>query len=262
MIISLRARSGLGAAPTRSLRGANGASVTDHYGISQDPPPPPLGQAQQTLEDRLHGRAHPEYRHLPWLERTKELCRQWDRLRRTRLGLLGTYFPIFQPRWQHPEWPHFNLARQEADALGALYADWLAVQLDRLLGADHGRHSPADLHGRLAVETYQNRFLPSASLPGPARPFLRPEDYDPQNPLHRRYAEALVGELLELGGYICQGQAETDELVTEAVCRAVVPLQALAYYRPDIKARVEQAVRDRRPGKADDGSGGAPPVII
>lgn len=237
-------------------------AVTEHYGISQDPPPPPLTPAQQELEDRLSNRVHPDYRHLPWLERTKEMCRQWDRLRRSRLGVLGTYFPIFQPRWQHPEWPHFNLARQEADALGARYDDWLAVQLDRLLGSDHGRHSPADLHGRVAVEAFKHRHRPAAQPPGPARPFQRPQDYDPDNPAHRRYAEALLGELMELGSYICQGREQAEELVTEAVCRAVVPLQALAYYRPDMKDRVERAVKQKQSGQDQDPAQDSPPPMI
>ncbi|MFH1059194.1 MAG: hypothetical protein V1797_11035 [Pseudomonadota bacterium] len=253
--------------------------MTEFYGISLDPPPPPLSPAQQELEERLVNRVHPDYRHLPWLERTKEVCRQWDRVRRARLGLLGTYFPVFQPRWQHPEWDHFNRARQEADALGARYDDWLAVQFDRLLGADHGLHSPSDLHGNVAVETYKARYLrpAPAPAPGPARPFQNPQDYDPGNPVHRRYTEALLGELLELGSYICQSREQTDELVTEAVCRAVVPLQALAYHNPDMKARVEKAILARPPEKAAPGDsgdahnpgepgrspgGGAPPVII
>lgn len=237
--------------------------MTEHYGISKDPPPPPLDREQQELEDRLVNQAHPDYRHLPWLGRTKELCRQWDRLRRARLGVLGTYFPVFQPRWQHPEWPHFNLARQEADALGVRYDDWLAVQLDRLLGADHGRHRPADLHGRVAVETYRTQRRPAAQAPtGPARPFVRPEDYDPNNPGHRHYAEALLGELLELGSYICRGQEQTDELVTEAVCRAVLPLQALAHHHPDMKDRVERTAKDKQSDPAKIDRKGAPPVII
>ena len=146
--------------------------------------PPALTPAEQELEQRLLPKVHQDYRHLEWWEKTKSFCDAWDHLRRSRLGLLETYFPQFKKRWEYSEWRDFNEARRMADLYGARYEEWVRVQFEA--ASDDGELRPHDLHGLGASEAYKHSRHPGANPvpteglePGPAPPSRPAGELDP-----------------------------------------------------------------------------------
>jgi hypothetical protein len=132
--------------------------------------PPELLEHEVPLEKRLGKTANPVYQGMPWHQRTKVFCFEWDQMRRRKLSALNTYFNSFQPRWEHADWIHFNLARRQADARGAAYQTWLSAQFENKVS------SPQSMHGKHAVEAYLKKI--NASSPG----FTRMDDELPFKP--------------------------------------------------------------------------------
>lgn len=227
------------------------------------PEPPPLSPAEVTLEERLRSTALKDYRDRRWFERTREFSEIWDRARRRRLGLLGTYFSSFKPRWECPEWAEFNLGRRQADARGANYDQWIRAQFQRL--QEQGREDvlPGDLHGEEAIRAYQ------ASLPAEAQqvPELGPppftaQSFDINNPEHVTYAEAMLDQLADLAASVYGDDPQGPvALAVEAVKRGNLPVAALEL-RPEWKPRVLAALTPAQRAAQVYGSGGHPPLII
>lgn len=227
-------------------------------------PLPQLNVEQQILEDSLASRHHRAYRGMPWWERTVKFTVEWDRMRRRRLGILGTFFPNFCSRWDQPHWQDFNRARQEADAFGARYQDWLASQLPRALGNGFGAISPADLHGPWARERFKQAQAAGPVEATPPAPAPLPPAYDPADPQQAARARQVLRELLDLSQYICDGTTlRSEDLLAEAVCQAVLPLQALDS-QSGLRKRVSQALAQRPDLPPDPPPTGneRPPIII
>jgi biotin operon repressor len=235
---------------------------------------PKLNPAERALEDRLAQSAHPDHRHAPWWERTKELCAIWDQMRRHRLGVLGTYFNSFGPRWLHPDWEHFNRARCQADARGASYQDWVTSQYDRLTKADKGVVAPADLHGDEAAQAWQALHQERAQAQGrqtAGPPPYTPESFNVHNPDHVAYAEELLEEIGFLASRVYGHEPEGPiRLLVQAVGQGTLPLEALDL-RPAWKARVQAAMGPvgtspraglTAPGEPGRASAATPPPII
>ncbi len=215
--------------------------------------PPPLAPREALLEDKLAGRCHADYRDQAWHQRTRAFCLAWDQARRHRLGLLATYFPSFQPLWDHPQWPDFNQARREADACQAHYGAWLGVQFERLLGGGFGPILPADLHGPAALRAYRQASQAGGQAEPPRPISFAQEAFDPKNPAHRRQALQLMSEIKDLARYICPDDAHHPaDLLAEAVCRAALPLKALEL-DPELGPRAAKTVARRGPA--------TPPVV-
>ena len=204
------------------------------------PVPPPLSPAEEALEQRLAATVHPDYQHLPWYQRTREFSNEWDQQRRRRLGVLTTYFSSFTPRWERPDWYHFNQGRRQADARGARYQDWIAAQFQRLAPDGNGEVWPKDLHGKEAAQAYENSRNPQA---GGGKRRLGPPPYTVDsfslsNPEHVAYAEQLLEEMAELGENI---YGDPDEgavrLLVQAICSQKFPPAAL-----DLAPRWKQKV--------------------
>ncbi len=256
------------------VRGS-GLSIDDYTGPVSGALPPadltcPLGTPlpqltpdQQALEDSLASRHHRLYRSLEWWERTIKFTVEWDRMRRRRLGILGTAFANFCSRWDQPFWADFDQARREADAAGARYEQWVARQFQRVLGNSYGEVSPAQLHGKAARIHYQStRPATPEVAPLPAPPPLP----DPLQVPDAARAKGLVSELLDLSRHICDGKNHTSEdLLAEAVCQAVLPLEALKG-QPKLQQKVAQAAQRRAQSPPDPlppgQPGGRPPIII
>lgn len=202
--------------------------------------PPPLSPAEEALEQRLSATAHPDYQHLPWYQRTREFSNEWDQQRRRRLGVLTTYFSSFTPRWERPDWHHFNQGRRQADARGARYQDWIAAQFQRLAPDGVGEVWPKDLHGKEAAQAYEGSRSPQA---GGGKRRLGPPPYTVDsfnlaNPEHAAYAEQVLEEMAELGESI---YGDPDEgairLLIQAICSRSFPPAAL-----DLNPRWKQKV--------------------
>ncbi len=232
---------------------------TQPPGAHHQQEPPPLNPAEAALEQSLSQTANPSYRALEWWRRTKYFCACWDQTRR-RQGFLDSYFRDFGPRWRHPEWPHFNLARRQADARGALYEDWLAALADHQ--ASQGPDQPLppqELHGPQAITAWEERAraCPEEHKIGGlcAQPYTL-DNFNPRDPSHAAYAQALLQDITNLAGRVFNGQPEgVARLLAQAVDQGQLPLAALDL-RPDLRARVVAALN--QPGDRPD-QGPPPP---
>lgn len=92
--------------------------------------PPHLSPAEQILEERLKETAHAQYLGDSWWKRTMFLMAVWNQMRR-RLGHLSPHSSRLGHHWQQPDWPDFNQAWRQADALGLEYEHWVAAQFRR-----------------------------------------------------------------------------------------------------------------------------------
>jgi len=242
--------------------------------------PPELSAADAQLERELGQSALQDYQDLRWHERTQEFMDIWDRARRRNLGLLGTFFTSFRPRWKYPQWEDFNQARRAADARGASYEQWVKAQFLRLSQDGQVEVQPSDLHGDEALAAYQASLAPArrqADL-GPA-PFVG-QAFDAGDPSHLSHAEAMLEQLAELAASVYGDDPRGPAiLAVEAVKRGNLPLAALDL-RPDWKAQVleclspslaapqaappRQAPAPAAPvfGPAGPDYGGHPPLII
>lgn len=211
---------------------------------------PVLNQAEQALEERLAQSANPEHRDAPWWRRTKEFSDTWDRVRRWRLGRLGTYFTSFAPRWEHPDWPHFNRARRQADARGARYQDWVEAQFDRLAN----QVPPRELQGDEAAAAWQSRMIkaePETSRSGElGPPPYTAESFNVHNPDHAAYAEELLGQILSLAQRVYGDDPDGPvRLLGQAVLSGSLPLAALDL-RPQWKGQVLASLGRQATGAA------------
>lgn len=211
---------------------------------------PMLNAAEQALEERLASSANPQYRDTPWWQRTKDFSDLWDRVRRWRLGRLGTYFTSFAPRWEHPDWASFNRARRQADARGAHYGDWIEAQFDRL----DNRVPPRDLLGDEAAEAWQSRMMkaePETAQSGElGPPPYTNESFNVHNPDHAAYAEELLGQILSLARRVYGEDADgAVRLLSQAVLSGNLPLAALDL-RPQYKAQAYAVLGNQSPSLA------------
>lgn len=203
---------------------------------------PLLNPAEQALEDRLALSANPAHRDLPWWQRTKEFSDQWDRMRRWRLGTLGTCFTSFAPRWEHVDWPLFNRGRRQADARGARYMDWIEAQFDRL----NNKVPAKELQGDEAVNAWQKRMAKAeartASSGELGPPPYTPETFNVFNPDHAGYAEELLGQIMSLAQRVYGDDPDGPvRLLGQAVLNGNLPLTALDL-RPQWKGQVLAAL--------------------
>ncbi len=201
--------------------------------------PPPLSQAEITLEERLLETLRKEYRGRRWFERTREFSEIWDRARRRHLGLLGTFFSNFRPRWDYPEWEDFNLGRRQADARGASYDDWIKAQFDRVISAGGDDVMPEELNGDDAIRAYQSGLSTDQQQPqelGP--PPFTVQTFDINDTAHVTYAESMLDQLSDLAASVYGEDPQGPiSLAVEAVKRGNLPVAALDL-RPEWKPRV------------------------
>jgi len=233
-----------------------------------DPPPrPELDAQEQSLENRLLNRCHEAYRGMSWWDKTTQFTVEWDNLRRRRLGLLGPAFPSFCPRWVDERWGAFNLARRDADFEGALYRDWIIAQYKRMVGQRLGDLPLGELSGEQA-QSYFRGLSQEEKAAGVdmVEPSFDWDDFDPQEPEHAQHAAKALDEIFDLANYVCaQEKRGAADLVTEAVCQAVLPLKALSSI-PKLQQQVSEAL-DRmghkdRPAPDPPPAKDRPPIII
>ncbi|MCB2227279.1 MAG: AAA family ATPase [Desulfarculaceae bacterium] len=231
------------------------------------PRPEPTPE-EQALENRLMNRCANLYRGQSWWEKTTAFTVEWDNLRRRRLGLLGPAFPSFCPRWVDARWGSLNLGRRAADYEGAIYTDWIAAQYRRVLGESLGELPLSELSSPAAVAYWREEA--AGQEPAPPAPVAAPfdgwDDFDPERPEHAAHAGKAVDELFDLASYVCADERKTaEDLVTEAVCQAVLPLKALRGL-PAVQKFVSQSLSrraDAAPAQASEPPPGEhPPLII
>ena len=228
-------------------------------------PRPEINPEEQKLETRLMNRCSTLYQGMPWWEKTTAFSVAWDNLRRRRLGLLDPSFATFCPRWVDDRWEGLNLARRDADYQGAPYDEWIEAQYQRVLGSSLGELPLAELRGPEAAQAWREQAGREEPTNGDRvqAPFDW-DDFDPQTPEHQEHADRAIEEIFDLANYVCaQGGKRAEDLVTEAVCQAVLPLDALRSM-PGLKEQVAQALAQRRHDiiPPDPPPGGGRPAII
>ncbi|MCF8034779.1 MAG: AAA family ATPase [Desulfarculaceae bacterium] len=225
-------------------------------------PRPRIGPEEQKLEHRLMNRCHNQYRGMSWWDKTTDFTVEWDNLRRARLGILGPSFPSFCPRWVDQRWGALNLARRAADYEGAPYAAWIAAQYQRVLGSALGELPLEELSSPEAVEHYRRSLAsPEPAAQAPVEAPFDWEQFDPQSPEHSAHAEQAIDEIFDLANYVCAQEHQTaEDLLTEAVCQAVLPLKALQNL-PKVQQYVAEAL-DRRAQAPAPPPDEHPPIII
>ncbi|MEW5913389.1 MAG: winged helix-turn-helix domain-containing protein [Thermodesulfobacteriota bacterium] len=209
--------------------------------------PPALPAAEARLEQELTRSAFPDYQDLQWYERTQELMDVWDRARRRNLGLLGTFFTSFRPRWKYAQWEAFNQARRQADELGANYEQWVKAQFQRLSIDSQVEVQPNQLHGQEAARAYQASLAPAAPAAAPA---FEPAAAPVMAAGDAGTAEALLAQLEGLAASVYGDDPRGPAiLAVEAVKRGNLPLAALDL-RPAWKAQVLECLTPTLSGVA------------
>jgi hypothetical protein len=192
--------------------------------------PPKLSPAEAALEDQLERAMNPEYNGLAWYQRTRLMSDEWDRARRRRMGLFRTSFSSFTPRWQRSDWNDFNLARRQADHHGADYAQWVAVQFDRLAPEGEREVMPSELHGERSVEAYlEYSRVDDGDRGGElGPPPYSAHSFSSQDPSHLQYAQRLIAETTALAERIMGGDPlGAARLLAQAVRSGALPMAAL-----------------------------------
>ena len=91
------------------------------------------------------------------------------------------------------------------------------------------------------------------------------EQFDPEKPEHSAHAENALDEMFDIASYLCADERRTaEDLVTEAVCQAVLPLKALQGI-PKVQQYVAEALASRAETTRQPDpppSGGRPAIII
>ncbi len=228
--------------------------------------PPKLSPAEEALEGQLARVMNPEYRGMEWHQRTRLLSDEWDRTRRRRMGLFRTTFTSFGPRWQRPDWSDFNQARRQADHRGADYAEWVAVQFDRLAPEGEREVKPLELHGELAVAAYLDYRRGEDGERGRelGAPPYTAQSFNAQDPSHLEYAQRLISETATLAEHIMGGDPQGPaRLLAQAVRSGALPLAALdlaPLHRQEVLAILQNdASQYQQPRPA---AGPQPKVII
>ncbi len=258
---------GEGSSPPPPLAEDNFPGPEQEWDACAHPEPrPELGPEEQALEARLMNRCANPYRGMSWWEKTTAFTVEWDNVRRRRLGVLGPAFPSFCPRWVDQRWTRLNRARQAADYQGAVYSEWVAAQYQRVLGPSLGELPLEELYNQSAQDHF--RQLKASSEPATNGQVKAPydwDDFDPQNPEHAAHADGAINEIFDLANYVCaQEHRPADDLVTEAVCQAVLPLKALQSI-PKLREKVAQALVARampRPTPEPPPNSDHPAIII
>lgn len=183
--------------------------------------PPSLRPRQRVLERRLRAKAHLSYLGLAWHQRTHLFTEAWDQARKRCACVLGTYFTIPGPRWQHHLWWHFDQGRRLADLFGVRYEDWIRPQFARLEALGQPEAAPSDLHGRVALEAYlfggAGPAMPQAPAAPGHFPSLRPfanDSYDRQDPEHNLYVVGILAEMIDLTGMLGDGRGLNTDSVS------------------------------------------------
>ncbi len=228
------------------------------------PQPPALSQAERALEEQLERTKNPAYRGLAWHQRTKLMGDEWDRARRRRLGRFNTSFDSFAPRWERPDWADFNHARRQADHRGADYAEWVAVQFDRLAPYGEREVLPADLHGEEAVAAYLDQHhQEGGGVRELGPPPYRPDTFNLQDPDHLAYAQRLIEETTALAEHIMSGDPQgSARLLAEAVRSGSLPMAALDLVPDQRQAVLDILQREKSSSSAAQPAAGPLPKII
>ncbi len=213
-----------------------------------EPQPPRLSPAEATLEEKLLLTARADYRNIIWWQRTRQLSEIWDRARRRHLGLLGTYFTSFRPRWEYPEWEDFNLARRQADARGASYGEWIKAQFDQAEKEGLADVLPRQLHGEKAIKAYQSDtgegIRPQVDL---SQPPYTVETFDLDDPAHVAYATAVLDQLQHLSKSVYgDDPLGPVNLLVESVLRGNLPMEALKL-QPEYRTAVLVVLQREHP---------------
>lgn len=255
------------AEPQPEAHGHHEGMVTKWNPCANPPPRPEIGAEEHHLENRLLNRCHEAYRGMTWWDKTTQFTVEWDSVRRRRLGVLGPAFPSFCPRWVDERWGPFNLARRDADFEGALYTDWIDAQFKRVLGESLGELPLEKLYGEDARNYYRGLSQEEkAAGTAQVEPPFDWDDFDPQEPEHAQHAEKALEEIFDLAGYVCaQERRGAEDLVTEAVCQAVLPLKALKAI-PKLHQQVNEALarmgQGSRPAPDPPPQKGRPAIVI
>lgn len=224
--------------------------------------PPRLSPDEAYEEGRLESTCNSAYRGKPWYDRTKLFSDLWDRQRRGRTGSLSTFFTGFGPRWEHPNWPDFNKARQMADATGAEYGKWLTDQMDRMAKLGQADFMPHLLVGGALYQSpasQQNQAQPLAE----DAPYTI-DSYDPENQIHLDHARQVINGLVNTAPLIFGEDPDGPvRMVTEAIAHKQLPRKALELV-PEIKQKLMARARKgaRKEGWWTNFDESAPPVII
>lgn len=182
--------------------------------------PPSLRPRQRVLERRLRAKAHLCYLGLAWHQRTHLFTEAWDQARKRCACLLGTYFTTPGPRWQHPQWWHFDQGRRLADLFGVRYEDWISPQFARLEAQGLRQAGPSDLHGRVALEAYLcGGRGPAGQAPAAPEVFSGPrpfasDSYDRRDPQHNLYVVGILAEMIDLTGMLGDGRGLNTDSVS------------------------------------------------
>lgn len=209
--------------------------------------PPALSPHEKVLEEQLARTMNQAYAGLAWHRRTRLMSDEWDRARRRRLGCFNTIFVNFGPRWQRRDWDDFNQARRQADHHGADYAQWVALQFDRVSPEGDCEVRPADLRGERAVAAYleyrgeeegdRGREL------GP--PPYTPQSFNPHDAAHLEYAQRLISETVALAERIMAGEPQGPaRLLAQAVRSGALPQAALDFAPSQREAVLDILRRD------------------
>ncbi len=224
--------------------------------------PPRLTPDESYEEGRLESTCNSAYRGKPWYERTKVFSDLWDRQRRSRTGSLSTFFIGFGPRWEHPNWPDFNKARQTADSCGAEYGKWLTDQMDRMARMGQTDFSPHLLANKVICQAPAQEQGQAAPAVGDA-PYTV-DTYDPENDAHVLYAMQVVNGLISTASLIFGEDPDGPvRMITEAIAHKQLPRRALDLV-PEIKQKLMARARKgaRKEGWWTNTNDSAPPVII
>lgn len=237
-----------------------------HDGRAPGDGPPALSPAETALEDQLERAMNPEYKGMVWYLRTRLMSDEWDRTLRRRMGLFRTKFSTFGPRWKRSDWNDFNQARRQADHRGAEYAEWVAVQFDRLAPDGQREVKPSELHGERALAAYLDyrREEDGEKSRELGQPPFSAHSFSTQDPSHVEYVRRLIAETTALAELIMAGEPQGPaRLLAQAVRSGALPMAALdlaPLHRQDVLAllhRDANQYRQARPAAAPQ-----PKVII
>ena len=195
-------------------------------------PRPELEPEDRKLEARLMNRCHQVYRNMPWWEKTSAFTVGMG------LGCAGGVWGSWAPPSPASVPAGWTVAGRSSTRpaarptpLGALYTHYINAQYLRLLGDRLGELTPSQMLGNEAAEYYRklDEYPDGHPEPQPARAPFAGQAFDPGNSEHQSHAAAAVEEIFDLANHVCARERKGhDDMLTEAVCQAVLPLKALS----------------------------------
>jgi DNA-binding transcriptional ArsR family regulator len=230
------------------------------------PEPPELSPAESALEDQLSRSMNPAYKGMDWHQRTRLMGDEWDRALRRRMGLFRTKFTTFGPRWERDDWNDFNQARRQADHRGADYAQWVAVQFDRLAPEGEREVEPSELHGEGALAAYLEYRHEEDGEKGRelGQPPYTAHSFSTQDPSHVDYARRLIAETTALAARIMGSEPQGPaRLLAQAARSGALPIAALdlaPLYRQEVLTILQGQASQYQPIRP--AAGPQPKVII